>query len=331
MAKAQELNQPAGAARSSFDGLDLNDIVIFTRVVQYGSFTEAAKIFAKSPSYMSKHVTQLENSLALTLLHRSTHKVFLTDAGSVLFEHCVRILAELDAAKADASGLSSELIGNLRIHTTPGVGQGLVVPAIIDFNTEYPAVKVELTVSVNSVSLMERGVDVVVGSRHFEDDESFHSGLFERKLGPAPYAICAAPGYFARYGMPNHPHDLQNHNCLVHMTQKRDPKIWQIRSDGEDVAVPVDGTFHSNLEGAILLAAVEGAGIVRLPLYSVAAEIRSGQLVPIFDGDVVSDRVIKAFYPKSRFVPKKVRAFLTILETKLKTRMQDNEMSNVAS
>lgn len=300
------------------------------------SFSMAAlpkrqRYFAKSPSYMSKHVTQLENSLALTLLHRSTHKVFLTDAGSVLFEHCVRILAELDAAKADASGLSSELIGNLRIHTTPGVGQGLVVPAIIDFNTEYPAVKVELTVSVNSVSLMERGVDVVVGSRHFEDDESFHSGLFERKLGPAPYAICAAPGYFARHGMPNHPHDLQNHNCLVHMTQKRDPKIWQIRSDGEDVAVPVDGTFHSNLEGAILLAAVEGAGIVRLPLYSVAAEIQSGQLVPIFDGDVVSDRVIKAFYPKSRFVPKKVRAFLAILETKLKTRMQDYEKSSVAS
>ncbi|WP_271899064.1 LysR family transcriptional regulator [Candidatus Phyllobacterium onerii] len=331
MAKAQEPSQCAGAARSSFDGLDLNDIVIFTRVVQYGSFTEAAKIFTKSPSYMSKHVTQLENSLALTLLHRSTHKVFLTDAGSVLFEHCVRILAELDAAKADASGLSSELIGNLRIHTTPGVGQGLVVPAVINFNTEYPAVKVELTVSVNSVSLMERGVDVVVGSRHFEDDESFHSGLFERKLGPAPYAICAAPGYFARHGMPNRPHDLQNHNCLVHMTQKRDPKIWQIRSDGEDVAVPVDGTFHSNLEGAILLAAVEGAGIVRLPLYSVAAEIQSGQLVPIFDGDVVSDRVIKAFYPKSRFVPKKVRAFLAILETRLKTRMQDYEKSSVAS
>ena len=325
------MTQLSNIARSSFDGLDLNDIVIFTRVVQHGSFTAAAKMFAKSPSYMSKHVTQLENALALTLLHRSTHRVFLTDAGSVLFEHCVRILAELDAAKADASGLGSELIGNLRIHTTPGVGQGLVVPAIIDFNIEYPAVKVELTVSVNSVSLMERGVDVVVGSRYFDTDESFHSGLFERKLGPAPYAICAAPSYFARCGMPCKPLDLQHHNCLVHLTQKRDPKVWHIKAGDEKIGVPVDGTFHSNLEGAILVAALQGTGIVRLPFYSVAKEIQSGELVSIFDGNVISDRVIKAFYPKSRFVPKKVRAFLAILESKLKARMHDCVKSNFAS
>ncbi|WP_455274978.1 LysR substrate-binding domain-containing protein [Rhizobium herbae] len=304
--------------RSSFDGLDLNDIVVFARVVQHGSFTTAAKLFGKSPSYMSKHVSQLENALKLTLLTRSTHKVFLTDAGGVFFDHCVRILGEIEAAKADASGLGSELIGTLRVHSTPGVGQALVAPAVIDFNARYPTVKVELTVSATSVNLMERGVDVVIGSRDFDDDESFHTGLFERKLGPAPYVICAAPAYFGDRPMPHRPEELRTHNCLIHTTQKPDPRIWSARLNDEETAVQVDGTFHSNFESAILLAALQGAGIARLPLYSVAHEIRQGALISIFSGEIVSRRVIKAFYPRSRFVPKKLRVFLTILETRLK-------------
>ncbi len=304
--------------RSSFDGLDLNDIVIFARVVQHGSFTTAAKLFGKSPSYMSKHVTQLENALQLTLLSRSTHNVFLTDAGTVFFDHCVRILSEIEAAKADASGLGSELIGTLRVHSTPGVGQALVAPAIIDFNGLYPAVKVELTVSASSVNLMERGVDLVIGSRDFDDDDSFHTGLFERKLGPAPYVICAAPAYLEKHPRPEKPADLRDHNCLIHTTQKPDPRLWSARLGGEEVTVQVDGAFHSNFESAIVLAAVEGAGIARLPFYSVANEIRAGQLASLFEGEIISRRVIKAFYSKSRFVPKKLRAFLAILENRLK-------------
>lgn len=306
------------ATRSSFDGLDLNDIVIFARVVQHGSFTAAAKLFGKSPSYMSKHVSQLENALKLTLLNRSTHKVFLTDAGSVFFAHSLRILAELEAAKADVSGLGSELIGTLKVHSTPGVGQALVVPAAIEFNALYPAVTVELTVSASSVNLMERGVDVVIGSRDFDNDESFHTGLFERKLGPAPYVICAAPSYLADRPRPKRPEELAGHNCLIHTTQKPDPRIWNARVEDEDVSVQVDGTFRSNFESAIVLAALKGAGVARLPFYSVASEIRSGALVSLFDSEIVSLRMIKAFYPRSRFVPKKLKAFLSILETRLK-------------
>ena len=306
------------ATRSSFDGLDLNDIVIFARVVQHGSFTSAAKLFGKSPSYMSKHVTQLENALKLTLLNRSTHNVFLTDAGSVFFDHCVRILSEVEAAKANASGLGSELIGTLRVHSTPGVGQALVAPAIIDFNMLYPTVKVELTVSASSVNLMERGVDVVIGSRDFDEDVSFHTGLFERKLGPVPYVICAAPAYLGKHPRPEKPQELRDHNCLIHTTQKPDPRQWSARLGEEEVTIPVDGAFHSNFESAIVLAAVRGAGIARLPFYSVAEEMRSGALVSLFDGEIISRRVIKAFYPKSRFVPKKLRAFLAILEAQLK-------------
>ncbi|WP_454853015.1 LysR family transcriptional regulator [Rhizobium binxianense] len=313
------MTQVPPIARSSFDGLDLNDIVIFARVVQHGSFTSAAKLFGKSPSYMSKHITQLENTLALTLLHRSTHRVFLTDVGNVFFDHCVRILTELEAAKANAGALSSELVGTLRIHSTPGVGQALVVPAIADFNAKFPTVKVELTFSVYSANLMERGVDVVIGSRDFDHDEFFHSGLFERKLGTVPYVVCAAPAYFARYPKPSKPEELSGHNCLIHVKQRGNPRLWKISVENEETVVPVDGMFQSNLESAIRIAALQGSGIARLPHYSVAEEIRAGTLVPIFDGGIASDRTIKAFYPRSRFVPRKVYEFLSIVEERLKS------------
>jgi len=304
--------------RFNFDAIDLNDLVIFARVVQHGSFTAAAKIFGKSPSYMSKHVTYLENALSLALLHRSTHHVFLTEAGSAFFENCQRILAELDAAKANASGLTSGVGGTLRVHSTPGVGHGLVAPAAVAFMAQHASVHVELSVSATSISLTETGVDLVVGSRDFAEDHYFHSGLLVRNLGRMPHVLCASPDYLARHGTPQAPQDLTGHNCLIHTSRKHDRSVWMFDDgSGEELAVPVDGTFRSNLESAVLLAAVQGAGIARLPCYSVVAELRAGRLQTLLEGQVVSDREIKVFYPKSRFVPSKVRAFIDVLATVL--------------
>jgi DNA-binding transcriptional LysR family regulator len=323
MCQFLSMTQASPIARSSFEGLDLNDIVIFTRVVQHGSFTSAAKHFGKSPSYMSKHITQLEHALALTLLHRSTHRVFLTDVGNVFFEHCVRILAEFDAAKANANAMSRELVGTLRVHSTPGVGQALVVPAIADFNVKFPTVKVELTFSVYSASLMDRGVDVLIGSRDFDDDEFFQSGLFERKLGAVPYVVCAASSYLERHPRPAKPQDLSEHNCLIHMKQRGNPRLWKVSTDSEEFTISVDGMFQTNLESAIRIAALQGSGIARLPFYSIAEARKSGALVALFGGGLTTDRSIKAFYPRSRYVPKKVYEFLSILEKQLAAGRQD--------
>jgi len=305
-------------ARSSFEGLDLNDIVIFTRVVQHGSFTAAGKRFGKSASYMSKHVSQLESALSLSLLHRSTHSVFLTDVGQVFFEHCTQILAQLDEAKADAAALSRDLTGTLRIHSTIGVGQKLVIPAVTEFSTKFPEVRVELFFSIHSASLMDRQVDVLIASRDFAYDEFAQSGLFERNLGSAPYVVCAAPVYLARHPRPTSPDDLKHHNCLIHLKQRGNARIWKINESEKETQVEVDGYFHSNLETAVFMAALQGSGIARLPYFVVADEIASGQLVPLFEGGAESLRTIKAFYPRSRYVPKKVYEFLSVLEDRLR-------------
>jgi DNA-binding transcriptional LysR family regulator len=297
---------------------NLEDIVIFARVVEKGSFTAAAKELRKSTSAVSKHVSRLEDSLALKLLHRSTHHLALTEAGTVYYQHCSRIIAELEEARTDAAGLSGEVKGVLRVHSSPGVGQSLVSPAVIDFARVHGAVSVELTVSEITANVMKRGVDVMVCSRYSGHDGMFHTSLLSRDIGPTPYVICAAPQYFGQHGIPDAPQALQQHNCLIHVTQKRNPNEWQFVSGNKIRKIPVSGSFRSNLENAVLLAALQGLGIARLPKYSVVRELASGALKAIFDGEVQSDRVVKAFYPRSKYVPDKTRIFLDVVEQRYK-------------
>jgi DNA-binding transcriptional LysR family regulator len=297
---------------------NLEDMVVFARVVEKGSFTAAARELRKSTSAVSKHVTRLEDALSLKLLHRSTHHLALTEPGSTFYEHCTRIIAELEQARADAAGVSGEVKGVLRVHSTPGVGQSLVSPAVMDFIESYQAATVELTISEISANVMKRGVDIMICSRYFGQDSTFHSSLIGRDLGPTSYAVCAAPAYFARAGVPGAPQELQAHNCLLHITQKRKPNEWQFAGKDADFTVRVTGSFRSDLENAVLAAALRGVGIARLPDYTASRELAAGNLQAIFPGQVRSDRVVKAFYPRSKYVPRKTRAFIECLDKRYK-------------
>ncbi len=292
----------------------LEDIVVFARVVEKGSFTAAGKELRKSTSAVSKHVSRLEDTLSLKLLHRSTHHLALTEPGTVFYEHCTRIIAELEQARADAAGLSGEVKGLLRVHASPGVGQSLVSPAIVNFGESYTAATTELTISEITANVMKRGVDVMVCSRYYGQEGTFHSSLVGRDLGPTPYVVCASPAYFTRAGRPESPPDLQKHNCLLHITQKRKPNEWQFADKDESWTVRVAGRFRSNLENAVLTAALRGVGIARLPQYSVSRDLAAGRLTAIFPGMVQSDRMVQVFYPRSKYVPRKTRAFIECLE-----------------
>lgn len=296
----------------------LEDIVVFARVVEKGSFTAAGKELRKSTSAVSKHVRRLEDTLALKLLHRSTHHLAVTESGKVFYEHCTRIIAELEQARADAAGLSGEVKGLLRVHASPGMGQSLVSPAVIDFSEAYESVAVELTISEITSAVMKRGVDVMICSRYYGQESTYHSSLIERDLGPTPYVVCASPAYFAKAGIPQSPPDLEGHNCLIHVTQKRKPNEWQFAAEDDAWTVRVSGTFRSTLENAVLAAALRGVGVARLPEYTVSGDIETGRLRSIFPGMVRSDRMVKIFYPRSKYVPSKTRVFIECLERRYK-------------
>jgi DNA-binding transcriptional LysR family regulator len=133
-----------------------------------------------------------------------------------------------------------------------------------------------------------------------------------------PYVVCAAPEYIRRHGAPAHPKELECRSCLIHLTQKRNPDEWFFADSDDRYSVKVRGIYRSNLESAVLLAAVEGLGIARLSEYNVRTELDAGQLVSIFDGTVQSGRTVKAFYNRSQYVPRKISAFVDLLHKRYK-------------
>lgn len=302
---------------------NLSDLAVFALVVERNSFTSAGKELQISTSSVSKHIARLEETLAVQLLTRNTHGVIPTEAGQTFYSHCVKILAAIKEARADTTKISRELKGVLHVHSTPGVGLGLVVPASIEFAKLYDTVAVELSISEFSTSIIKRGADVIIASRRFEEDVTLHDSLVAKNLGSSRYVVCASPSYLQEYGTPATPQELTRHRCLVHSTQKRRPDEWRFSTDGKTLSVRVRSAYRSNLEGAILQAAIHSIGIARLPEYTVKDDIGAGHLVSIFRENVVSDRMVKAFYPKSRHVPLKVRRFVALVGDMHRREMLD--------
>ena len=299
---------------------NLIDLVVFARVVEKRSFTTAGKELRMSTSAVSKHVTRLESELSVKLLQRSTHSVAPTESGSVFYDHCIKILSALEAARSDAAGLAGEIKGLLRVHSTSGVGLNLVTPVTIDFARAYDSITIDLSIGELPIDLTNRRLDVIIASRHFgQDDPKVYQTMGSRNLGPMPYVICASPDYLARCGVPESPHDLAKHDCLIHVTQKRNPDEWSfVNGEDDPYSVKVNERYRSNIESSILMAAVQGLGIARLPEYIARQELNSGMLRPIFQEIVHSGRVVKAFYPLSRYIPQKVRLFVDMLERRYK-------------
>ena len=287
---------------------DLNKLHTFVRVAEHRSFTKAARDLHMTPSAVSKHIHELEAKLGLSLLNRSTRGVALTEVGDTFFKHCVDILGHLDEAVITAQGLQSTPQGTLRIHVVAGYAQWILAPLLPAFMRLYPQLEIEVTTETPALSLVEAGVDVVVSGKASPDP-----GLQYREIGEVEYVVCAAPAYFRAHGTPKQPKDLQAHNCLVHTLFA--PKEWPFKGTTRDVTVRVHGTFRSNSSEVLAQVALGGVGIVRLPLYTLRAELASGRLQPIFQGINRSYQTMRVYYPATKHLPMKTTAFIDFLQS----------------
>lgn len=285
---------------------NINDIIVFVRVVDRQSFTAAARDLKLSPSLVSRHISQLEESLGVQLIIRSTRRMAVTEIGKSFYSQCTRIILDLERARASVTRYNSELKGGLRIHATLGLGQRLVAPAVRDFLRKYTDVKVDLSIGTSPVNLIEKELDVVIQSARVMDNK------FEcRELGLVRYRICASPAFLAK-GIPKSPQDLPKFNCLIH-TGQPSPQEWHFNAL-ETGAVLVDGNLQTNNGVALYDAVIDGLGIARLPDYVACDAIRDGKLVPLFADAAGWGRSIKALYPRSPHVPMKVAVFLDFIE-----------------
>ncbi|MEL6446423.1 MAG: LysR family transcriptional regulator [Pseudomonadota bacterium] len=286
----------------------LEAMAAFVAVIDEGSFTAAAEALDISRPKASKLIAELEASLGVRLLNRTTRRVAATEAGRAFHLRCQDILARLDDAVSEASQLQVAPRGELRINAPHSFSREHLAVAIAAFQDTYPDIHVELVLNDRVVDIVDEGFDVAIRIAQLPD-----STLVARRLGPCRLMVCAAPDYLGREGTPEAPEDLTKHNCLRY-SHLADAGTWRFQRNGKETRVATQGDFRSNFGEAVVAAATCGRGIAMEPTFVVAPLVLSGALVPVLQDYAPRTLGIYAVYPRQRLLPQKVRVFIDFLE-----------------
>jgi DNA-binding transcriptional LysR family regulator len=285
----------------------LSGMAVFAKVVEARSFTAAAAELGMSKSAVSKQISRLEDRLGARLLNRTTRRLSLTETGAAFYDRCARVVAEAQEAELAVTNLQSEPRGTLRVNAPMSFGHLHIAPAIPDFLTRYPEVRVDMTMNDRFVDLIDEGFDIAIRIARLTD-----SSLIARRLAPDRRVLCGAPAYFAKHGEPRTPDDLAAHNCLSY-AYVSDADQWQF-IDGEGTrAVSVRGNLRANNGDAIRQALLAGLGVAVLPAFIVGPDVQAGRLKEVLSDYLPNRASVYAVYPHSRHLSAKVRVFVDFL------------------
>ncbi len=279
-------------------------IPVFVAVVENGGFTAAARTLGISKSAVSKRINQLEAHLGVRLLHRTTRKLSLTEAGERYFEHATQALAAANQAEDAVAELQGEPQGQLRISSPMSFGRLHVAPMIPKLLKRYPKLKIDLVMDDRRVDLVAEGFDTAIRAGNLPD-----STLIARKLAPVRQVLCASPDYLDRYDRPGTPAELSGHNCVLY-SYSSDADKWTLIGEGGPVTVTVSGSYKVNNSEALLEALREGVGIGRLPTFVAGPDLKAGRLVKLFESYRIPDFTLYAVFPEREYLPAKLRVFL---------------------
>jgi DNA-binding transcriptional LysR family regulator len=287
----------------------LTGMQVFASVAILGSLSAAARSLGMSQTMATKHMAALEARLGVKLLHRTTRRLTLTEAGRTYLDAVERILGEVNDAEAEAAAGAVEVRGTLRLNAPVSFGVREIAPLIPRFLRNHPGMTIDLGLNDRRVDLIEEGWDIAIRIGDMED-----SSLIARKLAPCRTIVCAASAYLEENGTPRTVGELAFHNCLGY-TLSRSVGVgrWQFGNE-KKISVPVSGSLKANNGDALVAAAIAGQGILCLPTFLVAREIAAGVLVPIrLDHNPAPLDGIFGVYPPDRRPPPKVRTFIDFL------------------
>lgn len=285
----------------------LNAIKVFINVVETGSFSAASERMGLSRAAASKYVSQLETHLGGRLLNRTTRHVSTTEPGRLYFERCREILIHLEEADNEASGLSNEPRGNLRISVPTNFASLHLTPLIARFMKTYPKLNVEMESSNRRIDLVDEGFDLAVRMGKLTD-----SDLIARRLARIRIALVASPDYIKQHGVPKTPDDLKDHACMLYSYTTSG--TWPLKKDGKDYPVKIKTAFKSNDPEVLLEAAIAGMGITIMPTFVAGDAIRQGKLTMLLEDYEIMNNHVYIVYSSRRFVPAKIRVFVDFLK-----------------
>ncbi|WP_395070905.1 LysR family transcriptional regulator [Paraburkholderia silvatlantica] len=307
----------------------LQNMRVFVRVVEAGSFTGAAQYLNTTTAYASRAVSDLEAHLRTRLLNRTTRRIALTEAGERYLQRCEQILAYVDQAEAEAGDAHARPSGKLKVHAMTSFGQHYVVPAVGQYQQRYPDVHVELTLAQRMPDLLDEGYDVaLVVATDLPD-----SGFVSQRLTSAFSIAVASPAYLEKRGVPQKPADLASHTCLQMVTPVFPTAQWQFAGPDGEIAVDLGpATFQVNVAEAMAVAVREGMGVGLLPIYSAISGLRSGELQWILPEYKSQEMNVFAVYPSRQYLDAKIRTWVELLRESMPSTLarDQNELRQFA-
>src|SRR5882757_1725405 len=291
--------------------LDLNDIVVFARVIEAGSFTAAARLLGMPKTTVSRRIAALEREVGVRLLQRTTRSLNVTDAGRLYYEASSQALRTIEDANLRLAEARTEPSGTIRISAPVGFGGFFLSSTILDFLAAYPKTKVELRLTDDKLGLVENGIDLSFRTGVLPD-----STLIARKLGSTHRVLCASPDYLARHGVPAASADLARHHCVI-AGPSTGMAHWVLDGPHGQETVAVSGRFAANEMQALMAAAIAGYGIAQLPYHVAEASVRDGRLRRVLGDYTTPVGGLYAVYPSSRHVSPLVQAFIELAAERL--------------
>jgi DNA-binding transcriptional LysR family regulator len=289
--------------------VDLNEMVVFARVVQAGSFTTAAAQLGMPKSTVSRKVSELEERLGSRLLQRTTRALSLTDVGRTYYDYCARIVAEVEEAERAVSSLQDTPRGLLRI--TAPVNVSFLGPIVSEFLERYPEVQIELFCTQRSVDLIEERYDLGIRAGVLAD-----STLIARSLGTVRWFVVATPGYLEKRGRPRSPEQLKEHDCVLFGAGAAGT-IVTLEREGTSVQVSVaPRLFVSDLE-VLRTAVLAGLGIGVLPAFQCVPDLQVHRLERVLRDWDVPATPVHVVYPSTRHLSPKVKTFVDHLQDRM--------------
>ncbi|WP_394946785.1 LysR family transcriptional regulator [Xanthobacter variabilis] len=290
------------------------EMEVFTRVVEQGGFSAAARASNLTPSAVSKLVARLERRLGVRLLVRTTRKLQLTPEGAAFYERCARILDEIAAAEQEAAAGAAPR-GRLRVNASVHFAMVHLLPLVPAFLAVHPQMSIEVTVTDRVVDLLEERADVAIRVGPMRD-----SRLVARKIAKGGAMVVASPAYLERAGTPRTPDDLARHNMLG-FTFTRIVEGWPfLDGKGGIVSVPPRGNAQVSDGEAMHTLALASLGLARLAEFQVRADVAAGRLVPVLEhlnpGDAIDVHAV--YVGGSGPLSARIRAFVDFLAAQVR-------------
>lgn len=286
----------------------VENIRVFMRAVESGSFSEAGRVMRISSAVASYRIRVLEEHLGCRLITRTTRRMSLTEAGRIFYEKCLDVVEALDRAESSVAENGGAPRGVVKLTAPLGLGRKAIAPIVAGYRARHPETEIRLRLSDHLLDLVGEAVDVAVRMAKLED-----STFTQRKVADIERAICAAPAYLDRAGTPEAPDDLLRHQCLLLRYPGSRQFRWTLGREGRQAVVPVAGAVDADDGDVLTDWAVEGQGLVLKPLFEVAGHIAAGRLVRVLQDFPPEPVTLAVLYPSRRMLTRRVRDLVEAL------------------